>query len=56
MWGNVTSCSYWVEEGTGVLADPNLGAALHSAPIQQAGSAVRILTDILTSDSPVLAR
>ena len=53
VWGNVTSCSYWKPEGTGVFADPRLHAALNSAPIQQVSSTMRVITNMMTDDNPL---
>jgi hypothetical protein len=49
-WGNVVSsgCNASHEEGTGVFADPQLYAALHSTPVQAVGSAMRVVVDMLT--------
>jgi hypothetical protein len=48
-WGVETSrtCTSSHEEGTGVFADPELYAALHSTPVQAAGSALRTVFDML---------
>ncbi len=43
------SCISSHQEGTGVFADPELYAALHSTPVQAVGSAFRSIFDILTS-------
>ncbi|WP_419806292.1 hypothetical protein [Terriglobus sp.] len=41
-------CSASHKQGTGIFADPKLYAALNSNPIQQAGSTLRVFTDMLT--------
>lgn len=54
-YGVEGSCASYRPKRTGIYADPKLYAALNSAPIQQVSSALRSLTDLMTSDNPFTA-